>query len=63
LFDQEETWVLLLNTKHKITREAMVYRGTVNAAYIRVAEFFKEAVEPHHGGQGFAGYKVRAIAY
>src|SRR6185503_8244501 len=43
-FDQEETWVLLLNTKHWITHEVMVYRGTVNSALIRAAEIFKPAV-------------------
>jgi len=44
VFDQEELWLLLLNTKHRITHEAMVYRGTVNSVYIRPAELFKEAV-------------------
>ena len=43
-FDQEETWVLLLNTKNWITHEVMVYRGTVNAAIIRPAEIYKPAV-------------------
>jgi DNA repair protein RadC len=43
-FDQEEVWVLLLNTKNRVTHEVMVYRGTVNTAYIRPVEFFKEAV-------------------
>lgn len=43
-FDQEEVWVLLLNTKNRITHEVMTYRGTINAAYIRPVEFFKEAV-------------------
>lgn len=43
-FDQEELWVLLLNTKNRITHETMVYRGTVNSIYIRPAELFKLAV-------------------
>lgn len=43
-FDQEETWVLLLNTKHWITYEVMIYRGTINSAIIRAAEIFKPAV-------------------
>ena len=43
-FDQEETWVLLLNTKNWITHEVMVYRGTVNSAVIRPAEIYKPAV-------------------
>jgi DNA repair protein RadC len=43
-FDQEETWVLLLNTKNWITHEVMVYRGTINSAIIRPAEIYKPAV-------------------
>lgn len=43
-FDQEELWLLLLNTKNQITHEVMLYRGTVNTAYIRPVELFKEAV-------------------
>jgi DNA repair protein RadC len=44
-FDQEETWVLMLNTKNKITHKAMVYRGTINTVHVRIAELFKEAVK------------------
>jgi len=44
-FDQEELWVLLLNNKNIITHDAMVYRGTVNKALIRMAEVFKAAVQ------------------
>lgn len=43
-FDQEELWVLLLNVKHKITHDALVYRGTVNASSVRIAEVFKQAI-------------------
>jgi DNA repair protein RadC len=43
-FDQEELWVLLLNTKNRITHETLVYRGTVSSIQIRPAELFKEAV-------------------
>lgn len=43
-FVQEEFWVLLLNTKHRVTHEAMVYRGTANTIYVRVAEIFKDAI-------------------
>jgi len=42
--DQEELWVLLLNTKNQITHETMVYRGTVNSIQIRPVELFKQAV-------------------
>ena len=43
-FDQEEMWVLLLNNRHRVTHEVMVYRGQVNAINIREAELLKEAV-------------------
>lgn len=43
-FDQEELWSIILNTKNRITHEALVYRGTVNSINIRPAELFKEAV-------------------
>ncbi len=43
-FEQEEVWVLLLNTKNRITHQSMVYRGTINAAYIRIAELYKPAL-------------------
>ena len=42
--DQEELWVLLLNTKNRITHEVMVYRGQVDTITIREAELLKEAV-------------------
>jgi DNA repair protein RadC len=35
---------LLLNRKNRITHEAMIYRGTVDAIQVRTAELFKEAV-------------------
>lgn len=43
-FDQEELWSLQLDTKNRITHEAMVYKGTVNSVQVRIAEIFKEAV-------------------
>ena len=42
--DQEELRVVLLNTKNEVLKIATVYRGSVNAAQIRVAEVFKEAI-------------------
>lgn len=42
---QEELWVLLLNTSHVITHETMAYRGTVNTiGNVRIAEIFRPAV-------------------
>ena len=37
-------WVLLLNTKNRVTHEVMVYRGQVSTIFIREAELLKEAV-------------------
>jgi DNA repair protein RadC len=42
--DQEELRVVLLNTKNEVLKMVTVYRGSVNAAQIRVAEVFKEAI-------------------
>jgi len=43
-FEQEEFWVLLINTKNRVMYEAMVYRGTVHTIQVRVAEIFREAI-------------------
>ena len=43
-FKQEQLYVLLLDQKNRITHDVMVYKGTVNAVNIRVAEMFMEAV-------------------
>ena len=44
-FKQEELWLLLLNTRSRITHAIMLYRGTVNMVNVRVAEMFREAVQ------------------
>jgi DNA repair protein RadC len=49
-FSQEEMWVLLLNSRTRITHEVMVYRGTVNSALVRVPEIFKEAIKVNAPG-------------
>lgn len=43
-FEQEEFWVLLLNTRFRVTHEAMIYRGTLNTILVRVAEIFRDAI-------------------
>lgn len=43
-FKQEQLYVLLLDQKNRITHDVMVYKGTVNAVNVRVAEMFMEAV-------------------
>jgi DNA repair protein RadC len=43
-FEQEEVWLLLLDTKNRITHQSMIYRGTINTAQIRIAELYKPAL-------------------
>lgn len=42
--DHEQLRVALLDTKHRLERVVTVYQGSVNAAQVRIAEVFKEAV-------------------
>lgn len=44
MLDQEEMWVVLLNTRNAVLDIAKVYRGTVNASSVRAAEIFKPAI-------------------
>ncbi len=42
--DHEQLRVAVLDTKHRLERTVTVYQGSVNAAQVRIAEVFKEAV-------------------
>jgi DNA repair protein RadC len=42
--DQEQLRVLLLDTRHQIIRQVVVYTGNVNTSLVRIAEVFREAV-------------------
>ncbi|MBM3155807.1 MAG: JAB domain-containing protein [Chloroflexi bacterium] len=42
--EQEELWLVLLNTKNQVLGTPRVYRGSINTSLIRVGELFKEAV-------------------
>lgn len=53
-FEQEELWVFLLNGRHRITHQLMVYRGTVNSISVRQAELFRLAVRLSAWGLLFA---------
>ena len=44
LLDQEELRVLLLNTKNQVQAVEIVYRGSVNAAQVRIGELLRDAV-------------------
>jgi len=41
---QEEMHVLLLDTRNRVQRMRLIYRGNVNASMIRMAELFSDAV-------------------
>lgn len=41
---QEQLRVVLLDTRHRVIREQMVYQGSVNSAQVRLGEVFREAV-------------------
>ncbi len=42
---QEQLVVLLLDSKNRVQRMPIIYRGNVNASFIRVAEVFREAIK------------------
>jgi DNA repair protein RadC len=44
LLDQEELWVLLLDTRNQVISLEKLYRGSVNSSQVRVAEVFKASV-------------------
>jgi DNA repair protein RadC len=44
LLEQEELYVLLLDTKNRVLATEQVYKGTLNATHIQVNELFKKAV-------------------
>lgn len=43
-FDQEELWVILLDTRNQVIDIKHLYRGSVSSSQVRVAELFKDAV-------------------
>lgn len=42
--EQEQLWVVLLDTKHRVITRRMVYQGSVNKAQVRIGEIFRDAV-------------------
>jgi DNA repair protein RadC len=42
--DQEQLRVILLDTRHQIVRQVLVYQGNVSTSLVRVGELFREAV-------------------
>ena len=45
LLEQEELWVILLDTRNQIVGKEKLYRGSVNSSQVRVGEVFKAAVK------------------
>ena len=48
LLDQEEVRTLLLDSRNRVVSTQMIYRGTLNAANMRVGEIFRDAIR--HSG-------------
>ncbi|MEE9277903.1 MAG: DNA repair protein RadC [Dehalococcoidia bacterium] len=44
LLEQEELRVLLMNTKNQVQAISTVYRGSINAAQVRIGEILRDAV-------------------
>ena len=42
--DHEELWVLVLDTRNRVLALVALYRGSVNASQVRIAEIFRKAV-------------------
>jgi len=42
--DQEQLRTILLDTRHQVMRQIVVYQGNVNTSLVRVGELFREAV-------------------
>ncbi|UCE00269.1 MAG: DNA repair protein RadC [Chloroflexota bacterium] len=42
--DQEELWVLLLDTRNHLLAVETIYKGSLNSSQVRVGELFKSAV-------------------
>jgi DNA repair protein RadC len=42
--EQEELWVLLLNTRNKLISTEAIYRGSLNSSQVRIGEIFKTAI-------------------
>ena len=44
LLEQEEVWVVLLDSRNRVIATAMIYRGALNSANMRICEVFREAI-------------------
>ncbi|HEY76678.1 MAG TPA: JAB domain-containing protein [Thermoflexia bacterium] len=53
--EQECFHVIYLDTRHRVLHNKTLYRGTLNATYVRVAEVFREAVR-HNAAAVLVGH-------
>ena len=42
--DHEELWVVLMDTRNRVMRLVELYKGSVNASQVRVAEVYRQAI-------------------
>ncbi len=50
VLEQEEVRTLLLDTRNRVQGSPMIYRGSLNATSMRVAEVFKDAIRTNSAG-------------
>lgn len=41
---QEELWVLLLDTRNRVAKTQVIYKGSLNTSIVRIAEIFRPAI-------------------
>ena len=44
ILEQEELWILLLDTRSRVVETVKLYRGSVNTTQVRIGEIFRAAV-------------------
>jgi len=53
--EQEYFHIIYLDTRHRVLHNETLYRGTLNATYVRIAEIFREAVK-HNAAAVLVGH-------
>ena len=48
--EQEELWVLLLDSRNRLIKHERLYKGSLNASTVRPAEVFKAGIRHNAGG-------------
>ncbi len=55
--DHEELRVLILDTKHRMAGNLLLYKGTIDSSVLRIAEIFRPAVSSKH-----RDYEIKTLA-